>query len=114
MLGAIVRGKLFGALRMEIPPHFIHGFASGIARRTKDPSTLRATGYLSILFFDPYQFAGRASHDVSRLSLLQLRVLRLGFLQDGDVGVGVFPEGEEVLVGGASFQSVAREGISAS
>src|ERR1700730_7535951 len=29
---------------------------------------------------------------------LQLRVLRLGFLQDGDVGVGVFPEGEEVLI----------------
>jgi hypothetical protein len=24
--------------------------------------------------------------------LLQLRVLRLGYLQDGDVGVGVFPE----------------------
>src|ERR1700676_814827 len=28
--------------------------------------------------------------------LLQLRVLRLGFLQDGNVGVGVFPEGEEI------------------
>jgi hypothetical protein len=28
------------------------------------------------------------------LSLLQLRVLRLGFLQDGDVGIGVFPESE--------------------
>jgi hypothetical protein len=28
--------------------------------------------------------------------LLQLRVLRLGLLQDGDVGVGVFPEREEV------------------
>jgi hypothetical protein len=26
---------------------------------------------------------------------LQLRVLRLGLLQDGNVGVGVFPEGEE-------------------
>jgi hypothetical protein len=26
--------------------------------------------------------------------LLQLRVLRFGFLQDGDVGVGVFPEGK--------------------
>ena len=25
-------------------------------------------------------------------SLLQLRVLRLGLVQDGDVGVGVFPE----------------------
>src|ERR1039457_2250071 len=30
--------------------------------------------------------------------LLQLRVLRFGFLQDGDVGVGVFPEGKEILV----------------
>ena len=28
---------------------------------------------------------------------LHLRVLHLGLLQDGDVGVGVFPEGEEVL-----------------
>src|SRR5450631_95030 len=32
-------------------------------------------------------------------SLLQLRVFCLGFLQDGDVGVGVFPESEEVFVG---------------
>jgi integrase len=29
---------------------------------------------------------------------LQLRVLRFGFFQDRDIGVGVFPEGEEVLV----------------
>ena len=27
--------------------------------------------------------------------LLQLRVLRLGLLEDGDVGVGVFPEREK-------------------
>jgi hypothetical protein len=32
--------------------------------------------------------------------LLQLRVLGLGFFKDGDVGVGVFPEGEEIFVGG--------------
>jgi hypothetical protein len=31
--------------------------------------------------------------------LLQPCVLRLGLLQDGDVGVSVFPEGEEVFVG---------------
>jgi hypothetical protein len=31
---------------------------------------------------------------------LQLRGLRFSLLQDGDVGVGVFPEGEEILVGG--------------
>jgi hypothetical protein len=31
---------------------------------------------------------------------LQLHILRLGFLQDGNITVGVFPEGEEVFVGG--------------
>ena len=35
--------------------------------------------------------------------LFQLCVFRLGFLQDGDIGVGVFPEREEILIGGAGF-----------
>jgi hypothetical protein len=39
------------------------------------------------------------STEFDKRKLLQLRVLRLGLLQDGDVGVGVFPEGEEVFVG---------------
>jgi len=30
---------------------------------------------------------------------LELRVFRLGLFQDGDVGVGVFPEGQEVSIG---------------
>ena len=30
--------------------------------------------------------------------LLQPRTLRFGFLQDRNVGVGIFPEGEEILV----------------
>jgi hypothetical protein len=34
------------------------------------------------------------------VGLLQLRVLRFGLLQDGDVWVGVFPEREEMFVGG--------------
>jgi hypothetical protein len=38
---------------------------------------------------------------------LQLRVLRLGFFQDGDVWVCVFPEAEEILIGGAGFGGVA-------
>jgi len=33
--------------------------------------------------------------------LFQLCVLRLGLLEDGNVGVGVFPEREEILIGGA-------------
>ena len=38
---------------------------------------------------------------------LQLRVLGLGLLQDGDFGVGVFPKGEEIFVGGAGFGGIA-------
>jgi hypothetical protein len=38
---------------------------------------------------------------------LQLRVLRFGLLQDGDFGVGVFPEGDEIVVGCASFRADA-------
>jgi hypothetical protein len=30
--------------------------------------------------------------------LLQLRVLGFSFFQDGDIGIGVFPEGEEIFV----------------
>jgi hypothetical protein len=37
------------------------------------------------------------------LPSLQSYVFRPGLLEDGDVGVGVFPEGKEVLVGGARF-----------
>lgn len=33
--------------------------------------------------------------------LSQPCVFRLGFVQNGDIGVGVFPEGEEILIGGA-------------
>ena len=32
--------------------------------------------------------------------LLQLRVLGFGLFQDRDVGIGIFPEGEEVFVSG--------------
>src|SRR5208282_4374294 len=48
-----------------------------------------------------YNSCGRAASDEQDFSpLLQLRALRFGLLQDGDVGVGVFPKGEEILVGG--------------
>jgi hypothetical protein len=45
--------------------------------------------------------------------LPQLRVLRLGLFQDGDVRVGVFPEGEEVLIGGAGLGGVTLQVVSA-
>jgi len=39
--------------------------------------------------------------------LLQLRIFCFGLLEDGDVGVGVFPEGEEIVVGGGGLGGVA-------
>jgi hypothetical protein len=33
-------------------------------------------------------------------------------LQDADVGVGVFPEREEILIGGLGFGGVALQGVS--
>ncbi len=39
----------------------------------------------------------------SETALVELSVFGLGLFEDGDVRVGVFPEGEEILVGGAGF-----------
>jgi len=39
----------------------------------------------------------------SAIAALQPSVLRLGFFQDGDVGIDVFPEGEEVFVGNSDL-----------
>jgi len=50
---------------------------------------------------------------VGARGLFQLCVLRLRFLQDGDVGVGVSPEREEILIGGAGFGRVTLQSVSA-
>jgi hypothetical protein len=41
--------------------------------------------------------------------LLQLRVLYFSFFEDGDIGVGAFPEGVEIPVGGAAGRDVSLE-----
>jgi hypothetical protein len=46
--------------------------------------------------------------------LLQLRVLNFGLLQDGNIGVGVFPEVQEVLIGRLGLRGVMLHGISPS
>ena len=52
----------------------------------------------------------RASEaDVWKLALLQPGVLRLCLHQNRNVGVGVFPEGEKILVGKLCLDLVARE-----
>jgi hypothetical protein len=43
----------------------------------------------------------------SALTSLQLGVLGLGLFQDGDVSVGIFPQGEEILIGLTRSRRVA-------
>jgi len=45
--------------------------------------------------------------------MVQPGVLGLGLLEDGDVGVGIFPEGQEILVSGAALASVPCQAIGA-
>jgi hypothetical protein len=56
---------------------------------------------------------GRACFLLAPPELMKSRVLRFGLLEDGDVRVGVFPEGEEILVGRTGLGGVAGEGDSA-
>ena len=48
-----------------------------------------------------------------RPTSLQLGVLRFRGDEDGDVGVGVFPQREEILIRGSGFGGVALQGVSA-
>lgn len=45
--------------------------------------------------------------------LVQLCVLRRGLLQDGNTGIGVFPEDEEILISSLGFDGVAGECVAA-
>jgi hypothetical protein len=45
--------------------------------------------------------------------LFKLRVLGFRGGEDGDVGVAVLPQGQEILVGGAGFGRVALHGVDA-
>ena len=45
--------------------------------------------------------------------LMNLRVLRLGSDEDGNVGVGVFPQREEILIRGPGFDGVALQRVGA-
>ena len=61
------------------------------------PELIPAESSTENLHWDWYSKRGHftaVSTDPVRASLLQFRVFRLGLLQDGDVGVGVFPERE--------------------
>src|SRR4029077_11163599 len=55
----------------------------------------------------------KGQHSSSRRQLLQLCILRLGFFQYVNIGVGILPESEELLVGGFCFCCVTRKSVGA-
>src|SRR5215469_2674952 len=55
----------------------------------------------------------RCTRSQGEAAPLQFGVLGLGLLQDGDVGVGILPQGEEIIVGGTGFRSIALQRIGA-
>ena len=53
-------------------------------------------------------YAGQSKEGLRlNVTLLQLGVFGLGLHEDGDIGIGVFPEGEEIIVGSVGFSGVA-------
>jgi hypothetical protein len=67
-------------------------------------------GHAEVILLLPHSAStarNRSKHSATgKARLLQFRALRLGLLQDGDVGVGVFPESKEILVRGAGLYCV--------
>jgi hypothetical protein len=53
----------------------------------------------------------RVTNNMIAGQLLQLCGLRFGLLQDGDVGIGVLPKGEEILIGDSGFLLIARQNV---
>jgi hypothetical protein len=88
---------------------------SAISCLLKRPNNLNLPGLLMEVADDPdtRRESPNNFHQSRKffLGLLQLRVFRLSSNEDGDVGVGVFPEREEILIGSTRFDVVARQGI---
>jgi hypothetical protein len=49
-------------------------------------------------YVEPVEQALRWTRETQPMSLLQFRVLRFCLFQNGNVRVGIFPQGEEVLI----------------
>ncbi len=88
-------------------PGVPNGRPGGLARASMDARNFREFD------FSGFTADGRVAAPAPRRQLSQLCVLRLGCFQDGDVRVGVFPEGEEILIGGFGFGGVALQHVGA-
>jgi hypothetical protein len=100
---------------MEAQPASIQSRAKGkIARRGLGTGLMREVSAYHAVCSDPGEEVPTESEvSTGSARLLQFRVFLLGLFQDRKIGVGVFPEGKEILVGGAALLGIALEGIAA-
>ena len=79
-----------------------------LVERTSDPlrshGTPAGTKVSAALSFR----SGAGSERLARRNSLQFCVLRFRLIQDGDVGISVFPEGEKVLIGSLRLDLISR------
>ncbi len=80
-------------------------------KELREPHRLVLNGFtkLPLAIVTASEYSGRIVS--SEHSLLQLCELGLGLFQDGDVGVCVFPEDEEVLICRLGFGGFVLQGI---
>ena len=106
-LPALQAGRLV-AFKVRIEPDFLGALLVYCPPLKRNPSDCR--GLTSQMRTCRELSFNRSESDEARL--LQLRVFDLGLLVDGNLGVGVFPEGQEVFVRGERTNA-GRVGICA-
>jgi hypothetical protein len=94
VIGANMGCKLFVALQLEVPHHFIEGFTRGRSRRIKPPGAFRATKTEKTLLINPYQppAHGRLCRGAPTSTRLLARDETFWFAIDGSFRSGVLPD----------------------
>jgi hypothetical protein len=87
------------------------GQCHSFARVPRAPQIVVRSAKVLLFYAESFFVNNMRARTRSSVGLLQLRILRLGFLEDGDVGVGVFPKAEEVLVGSACAGRAILRGV---
>jgi len=75
--------------------------------RLRVPFTESTAGHLGIFCRDR-----RRALKSETNALVEIRVLGLGLLQNGNVRIRIFPEREEILIGGFRFGLITRQCVS--
>ena len=109
--GCHVRDALEGSQRKAGDSYWSGKIRTPRARMSTHQLGIRDYGRLCAKDLGPGAGGRGTRAEGARARLLHFLLLCLGFFQDGNVGVGIFPEGEEILVGSFRFGGATRYGM---